>query len=319
MYTAALFKVLPVLLLLLLGYGLGGRSFHFLPRSFLSPATLEDLKKLVVNVTLPAVLFLAFASVTLQAHLLVIPAIIFSACVGVFVLARRLSPLRYEPHLLTGFEAGMLGYAIFGAVYGQENIYKFGLIDLGQVVFVFFVLVPTLQRGTGGPSGFRATLRSFLRTPVILAIAAGVAFNASGLYTRLADQAGYAALVSTLNMLGAMTTPLVLLVIGAQLAAARLDFARIRRPLRTAALRLLLWAPAGALFAWLVVGRWLHLDPTYQVAALTLVILPPPFVIPLYLKDTPPEDAAYVVNTLSLFTLVTIAAFALLTIFFPPG
>ena len=180
MYLDVLFKVVPVLLLFLLGYALGRLKF-------LSPATRSELKKLVVNVTLPAVLFLAFAGVSLQLRLLIIPVMIFSACVIVLLVSYRFAPKtwsggRYFPHLMTGFEAGMLGYAIFGAVYGQENIYKFGLIDLGQVMFVFFVLAPALQRQASGAQPFTDTLRSFIRTPVILAILAGVLFNRSGLY-----------------------------------------------------------------------------------------------------------------------------------------
>lgn len=136
MYLNAFFKVVPVILLLLLGYLLGWRNF-------LSPATRADLKKLVVNITLPAALFLAFARVSLAPRLLMIPVVIFSACLIVLLASRRLSPKtwtgsQYFPYLMTGFEAGMFGYAIFGTVYGQENIFKFGLVDLGQVTFVFF-------------------------------------------------------------------------------------------------------------------------------------------------------------------------------------
>jgi len=131
MVLDVLFKVLPVLLLFLLGYLLGRRNF-------LSPTTQSELKKLVVNITLPAALFLAFARVSLQPRLLVIPVVIFSACLFVLLASYRLAPKtwlerRNFPHLMAGFEAGMLGYAIFGAVYGQENIYKFALVDLGQV------------------------------------------------------------------------------------------------------------------------------------------------------------------------------------------
>jgi hypothetical protein len=40
----------------------------------------------------------------------------------------------------------MLGYAIFIAVYGMEEIDKLALIDLGQVLFVFFVLMALLMK-----------------------------------------------------------------------------------------------------------------------------------------------------------------------------
>ncbi len=175
----ALSKVLPIFLLILLGVLLRRRQF-------ISWGTVEDIKKLVVNVTLPAVLVLAFAQVTIEPQYLLIVLIMFAACVLVLVLGRYLgSPLRitssYMPSLLTGFEAGMMGYAIFGAVYGQESIYKFGIVDLGQVLFVFFVLVPGLERMSAGSASLRATAISFIKTPVILAILGGLLFKQTGL------------------------------------------------------------------------------------------------------------------------------------------
>jgi malate permease and related proteins len=313
MYLDALFKVVPVILLLLLGYLLGRYNF-------LSLATLSDLKKLVVNITLPAALFLAFARVSLEPRLLIIPLVIFSACLLVFLASRRFAPNtwtggRYFPYLMTGFEAGMLGYAIFGAVYGQDNIYKFGLVDLGQVTFVFFILVPSLQQQASGPQRFTDTLGSFFRTPVILAILVGVLFNQSGLYERVSGQAWYGSLETTLQLLGGMTTPLVALIIGSEL---RLQPAGLSQPVRTVLVRLLIWAPAGLAFGLLVAGPLLGLDGVYQAAVVTMAILPPPFVIPLFMKNTGEGETAYVVNTLSLSTLVALGAFILISFLFPP-
>jgi hypothetical protein len=216
---------------------------------------------------------------------------------------------------MAGFEAGMLGYAIFGSVYGQENIYKFGLVDLGQVTFVFFILVPALQRQVSGSQRFIETLRSFIKTPVILAILSGVFFNQSGLYHRVLDQAWYSSLETTLQMLGGMTTPLVALIIGSEL---RLQLAGLSQPIRTVLLRLLIWVPAGLAFGLLVINSLLGLDRIYQAAVMTMAILPPPFVIPLFMKNATVEESAYVVNTLSLATLVTLGAFVLVSFVFPP-
>lgn len=313
MVLEALFKVIPVILLLLLGYLLGQRNFFSL-------ATIAELKKLVVNVTLPSALFLAFARVSLEPRLLVIPVVIFSACLVVFVASRRWVPAawveqKYFPYLMTGFEAGMLGYAIFGAVYGQDNLFKFGLVDLGQVTFVFFVLVPSLQAQISGSQHFSDTLRSFFNTPVILAILGGILLNQSGLYGLASGQAWYGSLESTLGLLGGMTTPLVALIIGSEL---RLQLAGLSKPARTALLRLVIWAPLGLIFSLGVVGPLLGLDRVYQAAVMTMAILPPPFVIPLFMKNASQEETAYVVNSLSLFTLITLAAFILISLLFSP-
>jgi hypothetical protein len=68
----------------------------------------------------------------------------------------------------------------------------------------------------------------------------------------------------------------------------------------------------------LVVDRLFPGDRILQAAVMTLFVLPPPFVIPLFMGKATPADQRYVVNTLSLATLVTLVAFTLVSVFFPP-
>jgi len=312
-FLTALSKVLPVFLLILLGV--------WLRRSrFVRPETIQDFKKLVVNITLPALLFLAFSQVTLETQYVLIVAIMFTLCLLALLLGRRLGPaLRidspYLAPLLTGFEAGMMGYAIFSAVYGQENIYKFGIIDLGQVLFVFFILVPGLQRLSHGATSFRDTLLGFLETPVILSILAGLLFKATGLTDLFRWWPVTSSLLETLGLIGAMTTPLVTLAIGYEL---QLRPGRLGLPLRSMAVRLLIWLPIGLLLNFLLLDRLLGLDPIFQAALLTMVLLPPPFVIPMFMHQAGEQDSDFVVNSLTLATLITLLAYSLVPVIYPP-
>lgn len=208
----------------------------------------------------------------------------------------------------------MMGYAIFGAVYGQENIFKFGIVDLGQVLFVFFVLVPGLERLSTGAKPFRDTLLSFFKTPVILAILGGLLFKQVGLVD-LADPSPLAGgVLQAVRLAGSMTTPLVAIAIGYEL---QLRPGELGWPVRTIATRLLIWVPAGLLFSTLVVGRLLGLDPVFQAAVMTMALLPPPFIIPLFMPNAAEKEVNYVVNSLTLATVVTLLAYALVPILFP--
>lgn len=312
-FLTAFSKVLPVFLLILLGVLL--RRIRLV-----QPESIADIKKLVVNVTLPAALFLAFSQVTIELRYLLIVVTVFVACWLVLLLGRRLhGPLRIDspfmPSLLTGFEAGMMGYAIYGAVYGADNLWKFGIVDLGQVLFVFFVLVPGLKRLSSGASSFRDTLLGFLKTPVIVAILAGLLANQSGLSSLLAASSLGDSILETLRLIGSMTTPLVAIAIGYEL---QLRAGELSKPVRTIATRLLIWVPAGLAFSLLVVGRLLNLDTAFQAAMLTMAILPPPFVIPLFMPNADEADVNFVVNALTLAILVTLVAYPLIPALFPP-
>ncbi|HQY92699.1 MAG: hypothetical protein WAU00_17505 [Caldilinea sp.] len=314
LYLEAFSKVLPVLLLFALGA-------FFRRAGFLQPTTIEEIKKLIVNVTLPAVLVLAFAAVTLEAGHLAIGALVFAACAVVLVSGRFLHGLAgtqsaYLPPLLTGFEAGMMGYAIFAAVYGVEQVFNFAVVDLGQVVFVFFILVPFVQRQGAGALPFAQTVRGFLTTPVILSIAAGILLNRLGVVPLLTTFPLTNALFDTLGLLAAVTTPLIGLVIGYEVTLQRRG---LSAPLRTVGVRLAIWVVVGLLLNALVVSRLFPGDRMLQAAVMTMFVLPPPFVIPLFMRNTAAEDQTYVVNTLSLATLVTLVAFTVVSVVYAAG
>lgn len=312
-YLDAFSKVLPVLLLFALGA-------LFRRTGFLQAAAIQDLKKLIINVTLPSVLFLAFAAVTLEPGHLAVAGLVFGLCSLVLLMGRFLrgaagtrSP--HLPPLLTGFEAGMMGYAIFTAVYGAEHVFNFAVVDLGQVVFVFFILVPFVQRLGSGPVPFGQTVRGFLTTPVILSIFAGILLNRLGIMPALTAFPPTNALFETLSLIAAVTTPLIAIVIGYEVNLQRRG---LGASLRTVGVRLAIWVALGLLLNGLVVSRLFPGDRILQAAVMTLFVLPPPFVIPLFMRNAAPEDRDYVVNTLSLATLVTLVAFTLVSVILAP-
>lgn len=303
-------RVLPVLLLV----GLGAL---FRRTDFLSAGAIDGLRKLVLNVTLPAALFLAFLNTDMEAKYAVIIISVFGACLIVLAIGpwlRRGAGVKSEamPSLMAGFEAGMIGYALYAAIFGAENLYRFAVVDLGQVVFVFFVLAPVVMRWASGHAPpLSETATAFVKTPVIIAIVAGVAGSLLGLADPLASNHISNAGLETLAMLAAVTTPAIAIVIG---YSTSFSAGSMSDPVRTLAVRLPIWIVAALLFNWLVIDMWLGLDRLFQAAVMTMAVLPPPFVVPLYMarargrdvSDDPDHD--YLANTLSLATIVTLVA-----------
>ena len=83
-----------------------------------------------------------------------------------------------------------------------------------------------------------------------------------------------------------------------------------------------LWVVLALAFNTLVIDGLLHLDRLFQAAVLTMAVLPPPFVIPLYLRQPADGDDAtaaeheYVVSTLSLATVATLVAFVVVSVLY---
>lgn len=302
-----LVKFLPVLLLILLGVLL--RHIRLI-----RPETVTDLKAIIVNLSLPAMLFLTFARTELQAKYIYIMLAVIAVCFLMLflglVFSRRLAPKNpYYPAVFTGFEAGMLGYALFTAFFGGENTYQFAIVDIGQVCFVFFVLVSFLQRQKGAKASPGALFLSFARSPIILAILLGVLFSALGLTSLLAELQITEVAVSFLNLLGSLTAPLICLVIGYEL---RLQKSGLLRPLLTVLLRMgLMLSLAYLLNRYLVLGI-LGLDKSFSLALYTMFLTPPPFVIPIYMGEAAQRERVEILNVLSIHIIMTLVAFFIL-------
>lgn len=275
----------------------------------LSEPTIQDIKRLIVSVSLPLVLFRAFATMTFEPRYLVIVASLFLSCTLVMFATARLHFLPglrspYASYLMAGFEAGMLGYAIFSSIYGADNVSYFAVVDLGQVLFVFFVLITRLKFQQQRQMSAVETLAEFLKTPVIIGILTGILANITGFYRLLSAAPLTDSLLSALGTLAGLTTPLVSLVIGSEL---RFERKGLWQPVQTVLLRLAVWVTLTIVFNRLVIHQLLGLDPLFEAASLLMAILPAPFVIPLYSQESDLAERAYILNVLSLGTVAALA------------
>lgn len=138
-------SVLPILFLIALGMLLRRTRV-------LGDAGVAGLKQLIVSVSLPAVLFTTFLNTRFEPQHLWVVLIVFAVCLGLLglgtVFARVTHASPFSPFLFTGFELGMIGFALFSAVYGVAELPALGVLALGHEIFVWFILVTLLRAGT---------------------------------------------------------------------------------------------------------------------------------------------------------------------------
>lgn len=285
-------------------------------RGMLTERAVDGLKFLITRLTLPVLLFGAFVRLEPDGRNAVLAAVVFGLCavmggLGALITRAARLPAPETRLLFQGFEAGMLGYALFVALHSAEHLPAFAALDMGQVVYVFTVLMvqmSMLGRTSMEDAGRRPTFpwRDLAGSPVLWAIAAGltVALVAPGLATDLSAPDGLVA--PFVDMVGGLTTPLVCLVIGASLAD---GVPRDRAIVTIVALRTLVGLGLGLAVA-LVLVPALGFSEWYARAAVVLFVLPAPFVIPVYYRRSP----AFVGGVLTLSTAVSIAVIAVLAV-----
>ncbi|TVR69283.1 MAG: hypothetical protein EA427_08610 [Spirochaetaceae bacterium] len=310
--TEIIIRVVPILLLLLLGNIIRVRGI-------LSPGTVEELKGLVVNIALPAVLFLAFLEMRMERAFLGLFLLILLICLVMFlygfILRRALAvPFAYYPFLMTGFEFGMVGISLFGSAYGLANVGYIAIVDLSHELFIWFVFVTILTARRDGVSNVKGTLKGFARSPLILAIVTAVVLNVAGLGESFRIWPVTAAVAETFGLLGNVLIPVILIIIGFGMG---LSLQGIRSAATVVVTRLVVLLPLAFLVSRVVVRDMLALEPAFEAAVFTFLILPPPYIIPLFMKRDDVEERTYANNVLSVYTLVSLAIFIVYFVFNP--
>ena len=304
--TTLIYKFFPIFFLMALGAILGRKGFF-------TVEMIDGLKKIVASIALPTVLFSAFAQVTVDRNLVILALGIYAACGVMGLIGHLISQFFRLPRpstafLFQGFEAGMLGYGLFMAFFSQDSLGFFAMADLGQVVFVFTALMTQLRRSeTGLPIRPLLLARSMLFSPVIIAIIAGLLASVVLPSGHESPWSEGGALQPLLTTMGALTTPLICLVVGFGLKDFQIKGAG--QALVVVTVRLVSAAVVGTLVAFPIVS-WFGLPRIQLIAVLFLFLLPPPFVIPVFRKAK--EDASFISSVLSIHTVVSIIATAIL-------
>ena len=292
---------LPLLLLFLLGYLLRKISFF-------DEGGLKALKRVVSDLALPALLFGAFRSLEFNRSYLVLIAAIFLVCVIMLIIAKPLGAIikvknEAFPFMMGGFEMGMLGYALFTSFYGEAHLGKMALVDLGQVLFVFTVLMTLFIRHKGQHFDLGTLVLRIFTSPVMIAIILGLLANArilvlrSNAFTRQLDE--------VLKILASLTMPLIALSIGYGI---RITKESLGSALKTIVARKVVLIIFAVVINLLIVRLALKMDRIYEMAVLLMFLMPSPFIVSIYIDDKKKNLVDYVDTTLNLDSVISIFA-----------
>lgn len=297
---SALQTALPVLLALALG-------ILCRKKSILTRSSVDVMKRIVIDITLPAVLLDAFATAQYDRSAVIVPGIMFLVCCLALAMGLGFTKLlglgRLPAFLATGFEAGMLGYALFVLLFPNESSSHFAIVDLGQVVFVNTVYKILLtDRGSK-----KDILPGIVRSPIIWSIVIGVILGATGLYEAM-GKIGISSLLDSLtSFISAPTGMLILLVIGFDLDLGKIQWKDV---FSLVFMRVVIMAVLLALVLALnkfILGSMMHIG-----AVILMFLLPPPYMLPIFSTDE--SQSVRLSSALSALTLVTMLLFTVLAV-----
>ena len=300
MFFSILEMVCPVVLMFLLGWLCSKKQIFTLDG-------LAGIKSLVGSVLLPVVLFNAFFTAEYSGKIALTFGVVYISCaLGLgagFLLRRFVKPYgKFLPFLVTNFEGGMMGYALYGLLYpGQTHI--FAMADIGQTLAAFTFFLTALQAVGKGKSDVKSLLRDAVRNPVLIAIILGVVLGATGVGKLALSSAAGNLISGTISFIAAPVSGLILVIVGYEL---RFKKELLRPVFTTVGLRIGVMAALLAVGS-LIIFSVIPFDKQLFVALMLAYSLPAPFIIPLYAEMG--GDGEYISTTLSMQTVVSILLF----------
>lgn len=301
--------ILKVILPLVLSLGIG---FFARKRAILSQEGIEGMKTFVVKFALPALLFGVFFTANYTVDVLLFASTMFVlGFVGLglgFLIGKPLekrSPML--KFMTTGWEVGMLGYALYGLLYGVDNLRYMALMDFGQVLFVFTAFVTALNARMG--CSFRESVKAQLPNPILWAILSGAFLAILGV-PRALEPSGVTGLITELcSFISAPLSCVILVVVGYGIEFSRKN---IGTAAIAAAMRIVV---CGALCAaaLALIGAFVPLTDPMRWAILIIFITPAPYILTMYTLSE--QEQADVSMSLSLQTLISVLIFIFIVIF----
>lgn len=299
--------VLPVLIMLIIG--MICRKMQIINRD-----GVNTLKSVVVNITLPTVLINAFATMQYSSKNILIFLMMFIICILAWALGKIMGKLvgaksPFLPFLTTGFEAGMLGYALYMLLYGNETIGSFAGIDLGQTLFVFtlYKILLGIDIAKDQKNSAKELFMDMIKSPIIIAIIVGVFLGVSGLYQSMVSIGANVILNSITDFISAPTSAIILLTIGYDLVFQNVPWMDVWKVLISRYSILIVLRILAGMFV-----HFIGMGNTLDHALNVMLILPPPYVLPVFAKDE--KEQAFLSSSLSVTTVITLLAFVILAV-----
>lgn len=297
--------VFPIVSLLILGV-------LFKRKSILSSEQIEGLKFVSMNLFLPVVLFRTFLlndySFSTLTYLFVLYPICLVMLLCGYLLNKKIKADRSVPFLMTGFEVGMLGYALYGFL-NHDDLSALALLDFGHSIFMFSTYFVLLNMSFGKGSVSDSVL-STIRSPFFIAFASGLLLGILEIGKALETSVFMACLDSLYTIFSKALSATILISLGYGIEVRKEVLAK---SILLCLARILL-SVIGCLLAVHFFSLTIGMNRELLAAILVFFVLPPTYTVSAYVKE---EQSMKLVSTMSsLYTILSVLAYFVIAALF---
>ena len=151
----------------------------------ISPEAIGGMQHFVVQYCLPCLIFRSCLTAELTSQVLssmvLIPPLLLVTTLWSFRARKKQFPYFNLPMLFCCKETGMMGIPLFLILFGADQAYRMGMLDLAQAVLAYPVLA-ILSAGPNTEASPKAIVKQMLSSPLVILSILGITLNVSGIW-----------------------------------------------------------------------------------------------------------------------------------------
>ncbi len=287
-------------------------------RQWITFAQNEGAKKLVFTILFPLLVYKVLVSSELKSTFLV--QIIYMDIIWLVVLfigfkLTRFTGEKYahiSPYLLVTCEGGNVALPLYISIVGTAHAVNIVTFDVAGILINFGVLPIIVTKKVVGQVEWKELLKKIFTSSFMIAVIGGVFMNLTGLHKMIIGMGLEATFNSTMELAITPITGIILFTLGYEL---KFQKEMISSLARLALVRLVLCSIIIGLFY--VVFPELVAEKVFEIAILLYFMCPTGFPVPLQVQSlvTSEDDESYMSAFISLFLVIALIAYTLITIF----
>lgn len=279
---------------------------------WMSGEQVQGLQQFVLKFGLPCVVFTSCLTADMGPESLSSMALGFGAVTISFLLALAILKKRFSfhsmPMLFAAQETGMLGIPLLILLFGAENAYRMGVLDLAQAL-ICYIAVAMLTSDAGENPNALGIVKRVLSSPVMIMALIGLFLNLSGI-GRWLDLLGIGGILTgSAAFLSQPVSALMIFSVGYSFSMEK-QYRRVI--LKVAGIHLTLFALFGVIMQG-VLFLLPNVDPMTRWALLLYCALPPSYIAPGLGRNA--DDNAMASGVCSIRTAVCLVVFCLIAVF----
>lgn len=278
-------------------------------KKLLTPEENQGLQKFVIKFGLPCVIFNSCLSANIGAESLTSIAMILPWCIASslwsYRACKKAFPFHNLPMLFSAQETGMLGIPLYMILFGVDQAYRMGVLDLAQAVTAYPAIAILTSAGSASPS-LGGILKKIVTSPLMIVSALGLTLNLTGASDWLSTVGLLGIITESTGFMAQPVSAMMIFSVGYNFS---LDKENRRTIFKIASIHLGWFALAGVVIQgllFLIPG----VDPLTRWALLLFCALPASYLAPTMGKNT--KDSTIASGVCSLLTVVTLVVFCIL-------